>query len=207
MKLAIRMGNHGFEVDFKHLRYIPVFIETNVIEERTAPADQVLTPPPSVEEILAKHATNLDPEFFERDMVFENKPYLNSGEAIVYCNCLELAEKGHDPACRLYQYPVPTMDPGQLKGESVPKPPIKEYNYTLCPCLENFDYACEECATAIGGYSGGCSVTGCVAGRILATDDCYCIRPGFVKCFECTVDTPHSTQCSNCDGSTRIPKK
>jgi len=81
-----------------------------------------------------------------------------------------------------------------------------EQTYISCQCIALPNLACDECKDSLTEHSGGCSRSLCINGMIPLSDSCFCTRPGYILCFECTIDMPHSAQCANCDGSTFIPK-
>lgn len=189
MKILLRINNRALEFQLTWLRYIQAVKYSNQIEENTEDRPLFEARPDTLTPIPVEDNTLI------------TKDNIVSSEAEVHrCNCLELKEKGHDPACRLYNYPD-TMtifingELTQFKKEAV-------QHTTPCPCIEGT--RCEECEES-HGHSGGCTIMGCEYGKILLYNQCYCIREGYVKCFECTTDSAaHSLQCANCDGSTRI---
>lgn len=98
----------------------------------------------------------------------------------------------------------------QVEHTSLPTEPhispsiVTETQFVRCPCvayLEGFSTlpACTECTEA-GRHSGGCAVLGCEHGWIKSP--CYCVRPGYVKCFECDIANEHTIVCANCSPDT-----
>ena len=97
------------------------------------------------------------------------------------------------------KYPTPSAKP-HVSPSVVAEIKLRTAGLIRCSCIHYetglaTPGACTECAEA-GRHSGGCEVQGCEHGFITAL--CYCLRPGYVKCFECGMSNEHTSVCANC---------